>query len=71
MVSTLPIAVVPVGEEIAVNAADLRARHKSLKLPDALVIATADSQGAESLLTTDRRWPSARRLGISTKLQVL
>ena len=71
MVATLPIAVVPIGDEIAVSAAAMRARHNSLKLPDALVIATAEAVDAEMLLTTDRRWPSARRLGISTKLQVL
>ena len=71
MVAAVPIAVIPIGNDIAVKAADVRARHKSLKLPDALVIATAEEEGAERLLTTDRRWPSARRLGISTKLQVL
>jgi len=71
MIATLPIAVVPLGDEIAVAAAGLRARHPSLKLPDALVIATAEEEGADKLLTTDRRWPSARHLGISTKLQVM
>lgn len=71
MIVTLPIAVVPLGDEIAVTAAGLRARHPSLKLPDALVIATAEEEGADKLLTTDRRWPSARRLGISTKFQIL
>ena len=71
MIATLPFAVVPLGDEIAVAAAGLRARHPSLKLPDALVIATAEEEGADKLLTTDRRWPSARHLGISTKLQVM
>jgi len=71
MVATLPIEVVPIGEEIAVTAAGLRARHQSLKLPDALVIAAAKVEGADRLVTTDRRWPAAKRLGIAAQLLVL
>ena len=44
MVATLPIEVVPIGDEIAVTAAELRARHRSLRLPDALVIAAAETE---------------------------
>jgi hypothetical protein len=36
----------------------LRAEHNSLRLPDALVIATALAVEANVLLTTDRRWPN-------------
>ena len=71
MVATLPIEVVPIDDEIAVTAAGVRARHQSLKLPDALVIATAKEDGADRLVTTDRRWPTAKRLGIPTELLVL
>jgi predicted nucleic acid-binding protein len=71
MVATLPIDVVPIGDEIAVTAAGLRARYQSLKLPDALVIAAAEEEGADRLVTTDRRWPAAKRLGIATELLVL
>jgi predicted nucleic acid-binding protein len=60
----LPIVVVPLRVEIAVTAAELRARHRPFRLPDALVIATAVAEGADRLVTTDRRWPSARRLGL-------
>jgi predicted nucleic acid-binding protein len=73
MVVTLPVEVVPIDDEIAVTAAGLRARHRSLKLPEALVIviAAAEEDGADRLVTTDRRWPAAKRLGIATELLVL
>ena len=63
-VRRLPASVVPVDEAVAMAAARLRARHGAkLKLPDALVIATAEVQGASHLLTTDRGWPGPRSLG--------
>ena len=71
MVATLPIEVVPIDDEIAVTAAGLRARHRSLRLPDALVIAAAEAQGADRIVTTDRRWPAAKHLGIATELIIL
>ncbi|HEX5492959.1 MAG TPA: PIN domain-containing protein [Mycobacteriales bacterium] len=46
----------PVDEEVAVAAARRRAGHRSLRLPDALVIATADVAGATAILTGDKRW---------------
>ena len=46
----------PLDEEVAVAAARRRARHRSLRLPDALVIATADVAGADAVLTGDKRW---------------
>jgi len=60
----LPLVIAPLDEEVAVAAADLRAHHRSLKLPDALVIATAVVLDADLLVTTDRRWPSRSSLGI-------
>ncbi|WP_322761122.1 hypothetical protein [Frankia sp. Cr2] len=44
-------------EAVAVAAALRRARHQSLRLPDALVFA-ADVVGAETILTGDKRWQS-------------
>ena len=67
----LPIEVLALDEEVAVAAATLRARHRTLKLPDALVIATAQLHGADRLITTDRRWPTARKLGIGNMLERL
>lgn len=64
VVARLPLAVAAVDEELAVATALLRARHaKKLRLPDALVVATAMQLGADNLVTTDHRWPTARALG--------
>ena len=46
----------PIGDETAEEAARLLARHRSLRLPDALVIAHAEVLDADELLTTDARW---------------
>jgi predicted nucleic acid-binding protein len=59
-----PIDVVGLDAATARSAAALRARHRSLRLPDALVIATAAAQSADRLVTTDRRWPTARALRV-------
>ncbi|MPZ27024.1 MAG: PIN domain-containing protein [Micromonosporaceae bacterium] len=48
---------VPLDEPVAVTAARLRARHRFLRLPDALVLATADVVDAETVLTGDKKWP--------------
>ena len=56
----LPAVVAPATREIARSAASLRARHGTrLRLPDALVLATANVLGAGLVLTTDARWPAA------------
>ena len=67
----LPIEVVHVDGDVARLAAALRARHTSLRLPDALVIAAAANSSADRLITTDRRWPTARKLGLATTITVL
>jgi hypothetical protein len=48
---------VPLDEPVAVAAARLRARHRFLRLPDALVLATADVVDAGTVLAGDRQWP--------------
>lgn len=54
----LPASVEPATREIARYAASLRARHGSrLRLPDALVVATAIVLSADRVVTTDGRWP--------------
>ena len=58
----LPVTVVNLDEELATQAAMLCARHQTLKLPDALVIATTATSGADQLITTDRKWPSAKTM---------
>jgi predicted nucleic acid-binding protein len=55
----LPARVEPVARSIARSAAALRARHgRALRLPDALVIATAIELRAHRLLTTESGWPA-------------
>jgi predicted nucleic acid-binding protein len=57
--ATLPARIEPLTNSIARKAAELRAVHgRKLRLPDALVLATAQVLGAAWVLTTDRRWPS-------------
>ncbi len=45
-----------VDRHVAERAADLRAAKPSLKMPDALILATADLHGAETIVTADHRW---------------
>ena len=57
-IDALPATVQPITREIARAAAALRAQFGTrLRLPDALVVATALELSADRLLTTDRRWP--------------
>ncbi|HEY1617465.1 MAG TPA: PIN domain-containing protein [Streptosporangiaceae bacterium] len=56
----------PVDEEVAAAAARRRARHRTLRLPDALVLATADAAGADEVLTGDKRWA-----GLDERVQVI
>jgi len=56
------IAVVPLTAPIAERAAGLRAQHDALRLPDALVLATAQAHGG-SLITYDQRGSSPRPRG--------
>jgi predicted nucleic acid-binding protein len=46
----------PIDEQVAVEAARLRGKHRSLRLPDALVIATGIVDKADKILTADKRW---------------
>lgn len=56
------VQVVPLTEEIAVQAAEIRVSHSSLRLPDALVLATARAHAAD-LLTYRVRLKRAARAG--------
>ena len=59
-VTDLGIHIEPLTPDIAGRAARLRARHGALRLPDALVLATADALDTIAL-TCDRAWPRASR----------
>jgi predicted nucleic acid-binding protein len=69
VIDRLPVSVVDLDEEIATQAAMLRARHRSLKLPDALVIATAEHSSADRLITTDRKWPTAKVMKLTVSIE--
>ncbi len=70
-VDRVPLEVYPLDENIALAAAALRAHQRSLKLPDALVIATADHLNADHLVTTDRKWPQRTKLKITATIDVI
>jgi predicted nucleic acid-binding protein len=53
-IASMGIAVAPLSETIAERAAELRAQHNRLRLPDAIVLATAQERRGE-LLSYDRR----------------
>src|SRR5206468_1594081 len=56
-----------VDEAVAAEAALLRSKHKSLRLPDALVIATGIVDEADVILTADKRWADVdRRIEVLT-----
>ena len=55
-IGSLMAELVDLTEEIAEEAAGLRARHRALRLPDAIVIATGDVLEADAILTGDARW---------------
>lgn len=67
----MPITIVDLDVEIADRAARLRARHRSLRLPHALVIASAAARGADRLVTTDRRWPAPSTMGLDLDIRHL
>jgi len=64
--AALTVRLESVTPAIARAAAVLRARHRSLRLPDALVLATADVLGAAQVLTADRAW-----LKVSRKVRLI
>ena len=58
LVDRLPARVEPATRSIGAAAAELRARFgPALRLPDALVIATAQVLRADRIVTTDQSWP--------------
>jgi predicted nucleic acid-binding protein len=64
----LPIEIIDLSPLVAIEAARLRSRHRSLRLPDALVIATSVLASANRLVTTDGRWPSRRTLQVEFEI---
>lgn len=67
----LPVEIVDLDVDIATTAARLRAGRRSLRLPDALVIAAAFEREADELITTDRGWPDTKELGAGPTIRVI
>ena len=65
-IGALGLGIVPLDAAIAERAASLRARHRTLRLPDALVLATAEELEADAVLTGDRRWRRLPRVRVIT-----
>ncbi len=60
----------PIDRLIAARAATLRGRRRSLPMPDALILATADLQPEiETVLCADGDWPKVR--GLSCQVELL
>jgi len=57
-IGRLGVDIAPIDAAVAEGAAALRARHASLRLPDALVLACGEVLDAEAVWTADGRWPS-------------
>ena len=55
-IDALLIRIAPLTDTIAEGAAVLRAVHRTLRLPDALVLATGDQLDAQEVITADRKW---------------
>ena len=55
-VDALLLRIEPLTDDIAQVAAQMRATHRTVRLPDALVIATAEHLAADEVITADRRW---------------
>lgn len=71
LVNRVPVTIVNLNEHNAEQSAKLRASHRNLRLPDAIVIATAIVDGADRLVTTDRQWPSAVEMKFDGVIQHL
>jgi predicted nucleic acid-binding protein len=68
--TALMSAVLPVDVAVADRAADLRAGFKALRMPDALILATADlEEDVELIVTGDKQM--AKVSGVGCKVQLL
>lgn len=61
------VTLVPVSRDILLDAAALRARHR-LRMPDAILLATAAGHGATAALTNDAAWVAAAPAGVEVIL---
>jgi predicted nucleic acid-binding protein len=63
-------SLLPVDRAVAARAATLRGKRRSLSMPDALILATADLQPeVEAVLCADGDWPKVK--GLSCRVELL
>ena len=70
LIRALVVEIVAIDEPVAREAAALRAIC-GIRLPDALVIATAITLRADRLLTTDARWPAVAATRFDGAIEVV
>jgi len=59
----------PVDREVAARAATLRGRRISLRMPDALILATADlHEDVDTIVCADDEWPKVKSLRCKVEL---
>jgi predicted nucleic acid-binding protein len=59
----------PIDRPVAARAAELRGKRISLRLPDALILATADlHEDVDSVLCADTEWPKVKGLHCAVEL---
>ena len=63
-IASLRLAIVAIDEAIAEHAAELRARERALRPPDALVLACGDVLDADAVVTGERRWERFQRVRV-------
>jgi predicted nucleic acid-binding protein len=67
--SGLLSAVLPVDVAVADKAADLRSRFKTLRMPDALILATAETDpDVDLIVTADRQLTGVSQLRVDVRL---
>lgn len=70
LIAALTIDLVVIDEQVARQAAFLRV-ESGLRLPDALVVATAIVIRSDRLLTTDTRWPEAASARFAGTIEIV
>jgi predicted nucleic acid-binding protein len=62
----------PIDQSVAARAAELRGKRVSLRLPDALILATADlHEHIATVLCADAEWPKIKGLHCAVELLLL
>lgn len=65
-IQALELRIADIDEDVALEAARWRGLHDRLRIPDALVLATAEVLDAKVLLTGDAKWKA-----LSTRVRVI